>query len=112
MLKWFHEITEAIHLKTKFKTRKEKCILVVKGTIVSQNPNKRKIVEVQAAINKMISAASTSAITPFHIPSSDPSIFWQSAKAQEGYTYSFFFQSTRSLHQPRVFTSSLTCLVS
>jgi hypothetical protein len=34
---------EAIDLKTKFKTRKEKCILVVNGTIVSQNQDKRKI---------------------------------------------------------------------
>jgi hypothetical protein len=41
---------------------------------VSQNQNKRKIEEVQAKINEMISAASASVITPFHIPSSDPSI--------------------------------------
>jgi hypothetical protein len=31
--------------------------LVVNGTIVSQNQNKRKIEEIQAAINEMISAA-------------------------------------------------------
>jgi hypothetical protein len=42
-VKLFHEVVEAIELKTKFKTRKEKCILVVNGAIVSQNPNKRKI---------------------------------------------------------------------
>jgi hypothetical protein len=78
-VKWFHEVTEAIDLKTKFKTRKEKRILVVNGTIVSQNQNKRKIEEVQAAINKTIAAASAapSSITP----SSDPSIFWQSTEA-------------------------------
>jgi hypothetical protein len=71
-------------LNKKIKTRKEKCILVVNGTIVSQNQNKRKIEEVQAAINKMIAAASASsasAITSSSIPSSDPSIFWKSAKA-------------------------------
>ena len=78
-VKWFHEVTEAIDLKTKFKTRKEKRILVVNGTIVSQNQNKRKIEEVQAAINETIAAASAapSSITP----SSDPSIFWQSTEA-------------------------------
>jgi hypothetical protein len=82
-VKWFHEVMEAIDLKTKFKTRKKKCILVVNGTIVSQNQNKRKIEEVQAANNETIavaSASTTSSITPSSIPSSDPSIFWQQPK--------------------------------
>ncbi len=40
-VKWFYKVTEDIDLKTKFKTRKEKHILVVNGTIVSQNQKKR-----------------------------------------------------------------------
>jgi hypothetical protein len=43
-VKWFYKVTEDIDLKTKFKTRKEKHILVVNGTIVSQNQNRRKII--------------------------------------------------------------------
>jgi hypothetical protein len=88
-VKWFHEVTEAIELKTKFKTRKEKRVLVVNGTIVSQNSNKRKIEEVQAAINETIAAASaapssasTTTALCSAIPSSDHSIFWQSTEAQ------------------------------
>jgi hypothetical protein len=91
-IKRFHEVREDIELKTKFKTRKEKCVLVVNGTIVSRNSNKRKTEEVQAAINKKTavafatpsSASSTTTTTTLStaIPSSDYSSFWQSTEAQ------------------------------
>jgi hypothetical protein len=40
--KWFHEIGDAKDLKTKFKTRKEKRILVVYNVTVPKNLNKQK----------------------------------------------------------------------
>jgi hypothetical protein len=79
---------EAIELKNKFKTRKEKRVLVVNGTFVSQYGNKRKIEEVQGAINEVIATASVTAssasttIPSSSIPSSYHSIFWQSTDAQ------------------------------
>ena len=84
-VKWFHEINEALDLKIKFKTRKEKRALVINGTTLSENPNKRKIEEVEKAFLEPTTTDSTTisaCIKPTSAPSSDLSMYWQSREAQ------------------------------
>jgi hypothetical protein len=84
-VKWFHEINESLYLKIKFKTRKEKRILVINGTTLSENPNKRKIEEVEKAVLEPTTTFSTTVSTYIKstsAPSSDLSMYWQSRKAQ------------------------------
>jgi hypothetical protein len=84
-VKWFHEINEALDLKIKFKTRKEKRALVINGTTLSENPNKRKIEEVEKAFLEPTTTDSTTisaCIKTTSAPSSDLSMYWQSREAQ------------------------------
>ncbi len=83
--KWFHKMNESLDLKIKFKTRKEKCALVINGTTLSENPNKHEIEEVEKAFLEPTTTDSTTIFTcikPTSAPSSDLSMYWQSREAQ------------------------------
>jgi hypothetical protein len=84
-VKWFREINDSIDLKVKFKTRKEKCVLFINGTTLSENSNKRKIEEVEKALLEPITTVSTTTSTCIeatNVPASDLSMYWESKEAQ------------------------------
>jgi hypothetical protein len=84
-VKWFDVINDSIDLKVKFKTRKEKCDLVINSTTLSENPNKCKIEVVERALlepNTTISATTYTCIKVTTVPESDLSMYWESKETQ------------------------------